>query len=66
MAPYLAHIPTYPSGLWSFTFASQTVDPLTSELRANPALLAELKYLNAGVCKAAFALPNYIRANLAK
>ena len=66
VAPYLAHIPTYPSGLWSFTFASQTVDPLTSELHAKPALLAELKYLNPDVCKAAFALPNYIRAHLAE
>ena len=26
--PYLATVPSYPGGLWSFTFCSESVDPL--------------------------------------
>jgi spermidine synthase len=57
VAPYVAHIPTYPSGLWSFTFASDAVDPLTAPLARRPAFLAELKYLTPELLRAAFVLP---------
>ena len=64
VAPYLAHIPTYPSGLWSFTFASDAIDPLNAALQRNPAFLAELKYLTPELLRAAFVLPAYLRRRL--
>jgi len=65
--PYLAFIPTYPSGMWSFTFASNSLDPLG----VNPETLGssyrdfvkrngELKYYNPEVHYGAFAIPNFI------
>lgn len=69
VALYLAHIPTYPSGLWSFTFVSDAIDPRAIAAQtiaaAQPASFPGiLKYFNPEVFKAAFALPNYIRAAL--
>lgn len=61
VAPYLAHIPTYPSGLWSFTFASDAVNPRTCPLRDEPALAAGLKYFHPELFRAAFVTPNYLR-----
>jgi spermidine synthase len=61
VAPYLAHIPTYPSGLWSFTFTSDAVDPKTCLLRNEPALAGGLKYFHPDLFRAAFITPNYVR-----
>ena len=63
-APYLAHIPTYPSGLWSFTYATDAADPLTVQPRAGGPWLNDLKYFHPGLFHAAFALPNYLRTKL--
>lgn len=60
-APYTAHIPTYPSGLWSFTFASDAVDPLKARLRPGGKWLDGLKYFHPALFAAAFQLPNYFR-----
>lgn len=52
---YLASIPTYPSGLWSFTLGSRRYDPLQlTSLRYN---LNDTRYYNFAVHRAAFALP---------
>lgn len=54
---YLAYIPTYPSGMWSFTVGSKKHDPevvVTEEKR-------ELKYYNSNVHRAAFQLPNFVK-----
>ena len=59
--PYLAAIPTYPSGLWSFTFASDAVDPAQAQPRFEAPFLDELKYFNPQVFRAAFALPNFVK-----
>ena len=64
VAPFLAHIPTYPSGLWSFTFASNHIDPRQALPEQPPSFQKELKYFNVEVCQAAFALPGYIRDTL--
>ncbi len=49
---YLASIPTYPSGLWSFTIGSKKYDP------ENPINVDyRLKYYNPDVHRAAFKLP---------
>ena len=71
--PYLAFIPTYPSGMWSFTFASDSKDPLS----ISPQALAEkisafeksngrLKYYNLEVHYGAFAIPNFVIDKLNK
>jgi spermidine synthase len=64
---YTAHIPTYPSGLWSFAFCSKSgtgaqkhFDPARVEA-AQKAGVA-FKYYNAGIHRAAFALPSYVAA----
>ena len=57
-APYLAHIPTYPSGLWSFTFVSDAVDPRTAKPRPPGAWAAQLKYFRPELFRAALVLPN--------
>ncbi|AFV11210.1 spermidine synthase SpeE [Thermacetogenium phaeum DSM 12270] len=56
---YLAPVPTYPSGLWSFTIGSKHYDP-ELPLRES-GLEGSLRYYNAGVHKAAFQLPNFVR-----
>lgn len=55
---YLASIPTYPFGLWSFAFASQEVDPLSFEIKAT-FLPDNLKYYNRKIGKSIFTLPNF-------
>lgn len=67
---YLAPVPTYPSGSWSFTIGSKQYDPLLP-LRAEGTggaedLAGELRYYNAGVHRAAFQLPNFLRELLSK
>lgn len=62
---YLAYIPLYPTGMWSFAFASKGVDPLSAETlnRAKSGLKqfdAEMKYYNPDVHQASFALPNFV------
>jgi spermidine synthase len=54
---YLASVPTYPSGLWSFTVGSKQHDPrrpLTNYQEG-------CKYYNPQVHKAAFELPGFVR-----
>lgn len=57
--PYLAVIPTYPSGLWSFTLASKKVDPLAvprERLKAH-----DTQYYNPDMFYGAFALPEMVK-----
>lgn len=60
---FMAAIPTYPGGFWSFTIGSKKYDP------ENPVMenIKDLntKYYNAKLHKACFTLPNYIK-NLIK
>ncbi len=59
---YLAPVPTYPTGLWSFGFASKGPDPL---LDFHPdrakSLNGKLKYYTADIHRIAFTLPPFIR-----
>lgn len=62
---YLAYIPLYPSGMWSFSFASKGLDPLDGETlnRVENGLEqfgSDLKYYNADIHKSCFALPNFV------
>jgi len=55
---YLANVPTYPSGLWSFTIGSKKYDP------ENPSLSGQTeyptRYYTPRVHKGAFCLPKFV------
>jgi spermidine synthase len=60
--PYLAPAPSYPGGLWSFTFCSKARDPIGEAPEATkPAVSESLRYYSAEVHRAAFALPPFVR-----
>jgi len=55
---YTASIPTYPSGLWTFTLASKKWDPLQVDPEKIPQL--ETKYYSPQVHVGAFKLPRFV------
>jgi spermidine synthase len=61
---YLAAIPTYPTGTWSFSFSSKgSVNPkqFNSSEAAAFSKAQGLKYYNEDIHSAAFALPNFVK-----
>ncbi|WP_280770472.1 spermidine synthase [Salipaludibacillus daqingensis] len=61
---YTANIPTYPSGLWTFTLGSKTYDPLeVTEERFHE---LDTKYYTNDIHRAAFALPKFVADLLKK
>lgn len=58
---YQAHIPTYPSGLWMFGFASKKYDPVIFNADKWNSLGLKTKYYNTDIHKGSFALPNYVK-----
>jgi spermidine synthase len=56
---YLCSIPTYPSGLWSFTMGSKKYDPL--EVENERPLDFDTKYYTRELHKACFVLPKFVR-----
>lgn len=61
---YLAYIPTYVSGPWSFTIGSKVHDP--REVKGDIKASFDLKYYNDKVHQAAFALPGFIQKMIGK
>jgi spermidine synthase len=61
---YLAYVPTYPSGMWSFTLGSKRYDPETIDDNSIPD--TNTKYYTPQVHKAAFALPVFVQDLLKK
>ena len=63
---YLAPVPSYPSGSWSFVFCSKKHDPILDnrceDLRR---LNLNMRYYNEAVHQAAFAIPNFIQELIA-
>ncbi len=56
---------TYPGGLWSFCFASNTLCPLSDFDESKPAASSfEFKYYNAKTHRAAFMIPQFQRTKL--
>ncbi|MCD1259978.1 polyamine aminopropyltransferase [Paenibacillus athensensis] len=55
---YSANIPTYPSGLWTFTMGSKKYDPLQVDEAAIPDF--PTKYYTPRLHKAAFVLPRFV------
>lgn len=56
---YLANIPTYPSGLWSFTIGSKKYNPL--EVPAERFHDIETKYYTPELHNASFVLPKFVK-----
>ncbi len=62
---YLANIPTYPSGLWSFTLGSKKYDPDHGAAAAVADISAmDLRYYNTEMHRSAFVLPTFVKALL--
>jgi spermidine synthase len=61
---YLAFIPTYPTGMWGFSFCAKDdrhpVQDLDRDRAAQFAQAHHLQYYNAGIHQAAFCLPTAI------
>jgi len=55
---YTANIPTYPSGLWTFTIGSKKYDPL--EVEESRFHDIDTKYYTKDLHKAAFVLPRFV------
>jgi spermidine synthase len=61
-AMYISAIPFYPSGTWSFAFASKKYTEKSDARWADlDAMATHLQYVNAEVFKGCFALPNFVR-----
>ena len=61
---YLAAIPTYPTGTWSFSYSAKgDLHPMQFDREAAAAFSREqgLKYYNEEIHTAAFALPNFVK-----
>ncbi|MDR6225415.1 spermidine synthase [Desmospora profundinema] len=56
---YTASVPTYPSGLWSFTLGSKGRDPLTLDTGEIPEL--DTRYYTPELHHALFALPAFVK-----
>ncbi|MFB1049672.1 polyamine aminopropyltransferase [Paraliobacillus sp. JSM ZJ581] len=56
---YTANIPTYPSGLWTFTMGSKTYDPLS--IKADRFRKIEAKYYTEELHYACFVLPKFVK-----
>lgn len=62
--PYFVPIPLYPSGMWSFTLASDAVDPRSFDEARAARIEAQARYYNRDIHKAAFAQPSFVRTLL--
>ena len=66
--PYLVYIPTYPSGMWSFSFCSKgEIHPISDLDTKRWKLLDKvenLSYYNPDIHMASFALPNFVKQML--
>ena len=51
---YLAYIPTYPAGMWTFSIASD------EEIKPRRNISLRTKYFNRDIYRSAFALPNFV------
>jgi spermidine synthase len=62
--PYFGNVPIYSAGMWSWTFASHSVDPLAIIDERIKLIEATSRYYNRDIHIAAFALPNEIKKEL--
>ena len=57
---YTCNVPTYPTGLWTFTLGSKKYDPLEARPEERIGALGRLKYYTPAVHFAAFQLPGFV------
>jgi len=57
---YIANIPTYPSGMWTFTLGSKKYDPL--EVKESEIVDLPTKYYSPELHHACFKLPKFVKA----
>lgn len=62
--PYLGPVPLYGTGTWSWTWCSDTGEPLRPIPERQEAIVEGSKAYNQALHQAAFALPNYVRRAL--
>ncbi len=64
---YCGFMTTYPSGMWTYTFASNTRDPLDSfqEDKAS-SMEHSLRYYNRDIHRSSFALPTFVKELIGK
>lgn len=55
---YTVSIPTYPSGLWSFTIGSKKYDPL--DIKVEEIMDLDTKYYSKNIHKSVFSLPKFV------
>lgn len=60
---YLGHIPTYPTGMWSFTMGTKKHDPEKVDISKIPSY--PTRYYTPEIHKAAFVLPKFVQELLA-
>lgn len=62
---YLAYIPTYPTGMWSFSYSAKgDAHPLNDFNKEKSKKFSDeqdLSYYNEGIHESAFALPNFVK-----
>ncbi|KJR99317.1 MAG: spermidine synthase [Peptococcaceae bacterium BRH_c4a] len=56
---FMASIPTYPGGLWSFTMGSKKHDPLEVDINSIPKM--ETRYYNPEIHSSSFVLPEFVK-----
>jgi spermidine synthase len=64
--PYFGPVAIYPSGAWSWTFASSTVDPLSPRPERLAQIEPACRQYNRDIHLGAFALPSDLRRLLAR
>jgi len=62
--PYLGPVPLYGTGTWSWTWCSDTGEPLRPVTERQEAILEGAKAYNPELHQAIFALPNYVKRAL--
>lgn len=62
--PYMGPVPLYGTGTWSWTWCSDTGEPLRPHPERQAAIVEGSKAYNAELHQAVFALPNYVKRAL--
>ncbi|WP_297456614.1 polyamine aminopropyltransferase [Persephonella sp.] len=63
---YLAYVPTYPSGMWSFTIASDVIDITDTSQNAERVKELKTKYFCDSIYACLFALPKFVQDMIKK
>ena len=58
---YIGHIPTYPGGLWTWSYCSKQYLPEIKDLNKAQAIEKQTQYYNSQIHMAAFSLPNFLK-----